>query len=173
MARGQAQAADTNLKTTNAIGGQELNKRNQLEGQLIPGYTSLMDTGYLSPEEEAAARTSEMGAAIQPFESAKFEGANRAARTGNAAGLAGEDESLALEEGRAAGGAAAGLQKQKMSNQLEGMQGMGELSNEDLQMAEKMYGLGPETLRARAAGPSGAQDFESYMKGIGALMPGH
>jgi hypothetical protein len=160
MARGQSSAADTQLKTTNAVAGQEGDKANQLESKLVPGYTSLMDTGYFSPEEEAAATTSEMGAATQPFESAGFKAANRAAATRNPADLTAQEDQLALDEGRTAGDAAAKLQEQKMSNQEAGMYGLGQLQQGDQHAMEQMYGLGPSTLGARAAGPGWSQGFK-------------
>lgn len=163
MARGQSQAADTQLSKTNAVGDTESAKANKLESELIPGYTSLMDTGYFSPEEEAASRTSEMGAATQPFESADFTAKNNAAATRNSAGLAEQEDQLALEKGQTAGGAAAELQKEKMSNQEAGMYGLQGLEAGDKQAMETMYGLGPGTLNARAAGPSGDQLAAGYI----------
>jgi hypothetical protein len=165
MARGQAQAAANNLATTNAIGSQyntqagtDLSKANALQSDLIPGYTSLMDTGYLSPEEENAATTSEMGAATAPFSSAEFQAKNNAAATRNPAGLASQEDQLAEEEGQTAGTAASNLQAQKMQNQEAGMYGLSEqeqadaaLRGQDITAQDAMYGLGPGTLNARAA----------------------
>lgn len=155
MARGQAGAAEKQLGTTNALASTEQGKSDALENKLTPGYTSLMDTGYMSPEEEHAATVSEMGAATQPFETAKFQAANTAGATRNAADLTSNQDQLALEEGRAAGGAAEDLQNQKMQNQEAGMYGLGQLKSQDQQETENMYGLGPGTLQARAAGKSG------------------
>jgi|SRR5579859_2427757 len=146
--RGAASAAKTQLQTTNQIGGQQQAKANTLENQLIPGYTSLMDTGYLSPEEEAAATQTEMGTATQPFENAKFGAADRAAATRNASDLTAQQDQLALEEGQTAGGAAANLQQQKMQNQLSGMYGLGQEQQLNTTEAESMYGLAPSTINA-------------------------
>jgi hypothetical protein len=142
--------AKTQLKTTNAIGADELNKSKSLENQLVPGYTSLMNTGYLSPDEEHAATTSEMGAATAPFSTADFQARNTAGATRNAADLTANQDTLALEKGRTAGDAAANLQKEKMSNQEAGMYGLGELKSQDQAAMESMYGLGPPTLNAEA-----------------------
>lgn len=155
MARGQAGAANKQLATTNAVAGAEGAKANQLESKLIPGYTSLMNTGYMNPEEEHAATTSEMGAATEPFEAAGFEAKNRAGATRNASDLTAQEDQLALEKGRTAGEAASELQREKMANQEAGMYGLGKLRGEDLSAMESMYGLGPSTLQARAAGKSG------------------
>lgn len=167
MARGQKQAAEKQLKTTNAIGAGQQGMADTLEGKLIPGYTSLMDTGYLSPEQKAAATTSEMGTATQPYESMGFKAANRAAATRNDASLAGEDQALALGEGRAAGDAAAKLQEEQMRNQLAGMYGLGTEEAGNRREAESMYGLGPGTLQARAAGPGWSQGFKDVASQLG------
>lgn len=167
MARGQKAAAEDQLKKTNAIGADELTKSNALEGKLVPGYTSLMDTGYFSPEEEHAAVTSEMGATAAPFGAAHFEAAGRAGRTRNAADLTAQQDQLAMEEGRAAGDTAANLQREKMAGQMAGTYGLGQLRKEDLDAMQSMYGLGPATLQARAAGPGWTQGFKDV---AGTLM---
>ena len=161
MARGQVGAAEKQLGKTNAVASAEDTSQQKLENQLVPGYTSLMDTGYLSPEEESAATTSEMGAATAPFKSAEFQAGNRAAATRNASDLTAQQDQLALEEGQTAGTAADELQKEKMANQEAGMYGLGQLRAEDLQAMEQMYGLGPSSLQARAAGPGWAQGFQA------------
>jgi hypothetical protein len=163
MARGQSQAADSNLQTTNAVAGQQGQKANALEDQLIPGYTSLMDTGYMNPEEEAAATTSEMGAATAPFSTAGFQAKNDAAATRNNSNLPAQEDQLALEEGQTAGAAASNLQKEKMTNQEAGMYGLDQLQSGNLKAMEDMYGLGPGTLSARAAGPSGDSAALGYI----------
>lgn len=152
MARGQSQAATGQLNLTNTVAGEEGGQAGALESELIPGYTSLMDTGYLNPAEEAGAVTGEMGTATAPFQSAEFQAKNDAAATHNGAGVAGQEDQLALEEGQVAGGAAANLQTQKMQNQEAGMYGLNNLESGNQQAMEDMYGLGPGTLEARAAG---------------------
>lgn len=163
MARGQSQAADKNLATTNAIGADYNTRSKKLEGQLIPGYTSLMKSGYLSPEEEAAASVSEMGSASAPFKSMQFEAANRAGRTNNAADLTAQQDQLAMDEGRTANTAASNLQKEKMAGQVAGMYGLSGLRGEDLKAMQSLYGLGPGTLDARASGGSGDQTAIGYL----------
>lgn len=168
MARGQAQAADTQLSTTNAVAGQQGAEAQQLESGLIPGYTSLMDTGYLSPQEEEATVSGGMGAATQPFKSAEFSATNRAAATRNPADLTAQQDQLALEEGQTAGNEANTLEENKLQNQESGMYGLQQLEAGNLQSSDQMYGLGPGTLQARAAGQSGDQLATGY---INALMP--
>lgn len=162
MARGQSGAAGKQLATTNAVAGQEGTEAGSLESGLIPGYTSLMDTGYLNPTEAGAATTSEMGAATAPFQSAGFQAKNDAAATHNDAGVASQEDQLALEEGQVAGGASANLQNQKMQNQEAGMYGLNNLESGNLSAMEDMYGLGPGTLQARAAGQSVGQEITGY-----------
>ena len=164
MARGQSQAAANQLTLTNQVAGQQGAEAGGLEANLIPGYESLMNTGYLSPEEQQAATTSEMGAATEPFQAAGFQAKNDAAATRNSSGLAGQQDQLALEEGEVAGGQAANLQNQKMRNQEGGMEGLQGLETGNLDAMERMYGLGPSTLQARAAGESGDQELLGYIQ---------
>jgi hypothetical protein len=172
MARGQAGKSDAQLGMTNAVAGAENAQQQALESKLIPDYTSLMNTGYLSPEEEQAAVTGEMGAATAPFETAKFEAANRAGATRNAADLTAQQDQLALEQGRTAGEAASNLQREKMANEEAGMYGLGQLKSQDQQAMEAMYGLGPSTLQARAAGGGWAQGFKDFGQGMQGLFGG-
>lgn len=158
--------ADQQRQITNAVAAQNNTQAQNLESQLVPGYTSLMNTGYLNPTEENAAVTSEMGAATAPFGAAKFNAANRAAATNNAAGLGAEDTSLALEEGQIAGQTAAGLQQQKMQNQLQGMYGLGEQEKGNQQQTAAMYGLAPALLNA------GTNAVNSDLSPINSLLGG-
>jgi hypothetical protein len=123
-----------------------------------------MDTGYFSPEEEHAAVTSEMGTTAAPFEATQFEAAGRAGRTRNASDLTAQQDQLALEEGRATGDTAAKLQHEKMQGQMAGAYGLGQLKSEDQKAMEAMYGLGPATLQARAAGKSGDELGMDWIK---------
>lgn len=169
IARGQSQAADTNLTKTNQLGEEALSGFNARAGQLTPAYTNLMDTGYLSPQEEEATTNTVMGTATAPFKSAEFEAKNRAAATRNPADLTAQQDQLALEEGTTAGAAADTLEQQKLQNQEAGMYGLNQLGNEQLGFAQSMYGLGPSTLQARAAGQNvDAALAESAMSGAGA-----
>lgn len=140
--------ADKQRGMTNAIGATNNTNAEALQAKLTPAYTSLMDTGYFSPQEEGAATTSEMGAAAAPFGAAKFDANNTAAATHNASDLTANQDQLALEEGRTAGDAAANLQDQKMKNQEAGAYGLSELNKGDQQSMDAMYGLGPATLQA-------------------------
>lgn len=164
--RGQKQAAEKQLNTTNAVASEQGKEANALESDLIPGYTSLMKTGYLSPEEESAATTSEMGAATAPFESMQFREANESGATRNPASLTAGEDKLALEEGQASGDAASRLQQEKMQNQEAGMYGLSDLEKGNMDAMEKMYGLGPGTLEARAAGGGWSQGFKDVMSSL-------
>lgn len=140
--------ADQERQTTNAIGAQNNTQAQALESQLVPGYTNLANTGYTSPAAKAAATTSEMGATTAPFQTANFEAKNRAASTGNASDLTAQQDQLAMEQGQAAGGAAAGLQEQQMNNQLQGMYGLGQQEQGNQSQTASMYGLAPGLLNA-------------------------
>jgi hypothetical protein len=166
MARGQAQSAQNQLNLTNQLGQGQLQQSTALENKLIPGYENLMKTGYFNPAEEAAATTRQMGATTAPFETAKFQASNRAAATRNPANIAEEEEKLALEEGQAAGNTAASLQEQKIQNQLAGTYGLTELQRANLGASMGLYGLGPSTLQARAAGGPGFS-WSAGIPGIG------
>jgi hypothetical protein len=168
MARGQKQHADTQLATTNDIGHQQQTRSNKLEDSLTPGYTSMMDTGYMNPQDEEAATNTEMGATSAPFQTADFKAKNTAAATRNPADLAAQQDQLAISEGQSAGDAAAKLQTQKMTNQEAGMYGLQQLQAGNQKEAEGMYGLGPGTLDARAAGQSGDAAATGY---VNAFMP--
>ena len=169
MARGQSQAADAQLNATNTIANDQQSQANALQSKLVPGYTSLMNTGYLSDADKAAATTNEMGAATAPFGTANFEANNRASATNNASDLTAQQDQLALEQGQVAGGAAANLQGQQMQNQLSGMYGLQGEQAASQGEAQGLYGLGPSTLQARAAGPSiysGLTAAGDFMKGL-------
>lgn len=145
QARGEQMAA-AQMGITNAQAAQQGAQAEELESAVIPGYMSLMNTGYVTPEEKAAATTSEMGAATAPFQSAEFQAGNRAAATRNPADLTAQQDVLAQEEGQTAGNAAAELQNQQMRNQLAGMYGLTNLSEENLRAMGQMYGLSAEEL---------------------------
>jgi len=168
MARGAAGAGQDILKANTATANQLQSQAGNISNTLIPGYTSLMNTGYLNPQEQAAATTSEMGAATQPFESEKFGAANRAAASGNAAGLGAEDTALAREQGITAGEAASNLQREKMANQEAGMYGLGEQESGIRGEAMGMYGLGPSTINAW----SQAQMNNPYLSFFKSFLPG-
>lgn len=151
MPRGAAGQAKKTLGTTNAIGAQQQTQANQLENNtLIPGYTNLMDTGYMSPGEEGAASTAEMGAATAPFGAAQFQANDTAAATRNASGQNANADQLALEEGQVAGQTAAGLQQQKMGNQMAGLSGLNQLYGTNTSEAESMYGEAPSLVNAES-----------------------
>lgn len=172
MAKGQRQAADANLAATNQVAGSELAGADQLQGELTPAYTSEMNTGYMSPQDKQAAQEQTMGAASEPFDAASFQAANRAAATNNPADLTAQQDQLALEKGTATGNAATQLQAQQQEGQLAGAQGLSQLSDEDMKAMEGLYGLGPATLGARAAGTSTLSQIGQLASGAGSLIGG-
>ena len=155
IAKGQAQAANKQLATTNQIGAGQLQQAGQLESQLIPDYTSMLNEGY-TPQQQSAMTTAGMGAVGSSVDAAQQSARNDAARTNNAAGLNENADKLALEGGVAQGDEAAGLQKsfadQQQKNQQTGLAGLEGLYNTNSGVGAGMYGLSPGILQARAAG---------------------
>jgi hypothetical protein len=147
---GRGGEAKQQLAKTNAIGDTAGANAGAINSTLTPAYTNLMDTGYFTPEEAGAATTGVMGSAEAPFEAADFSAGETAAATRNPADLTASRDALALEKGRTMGEAAAELQNQKMQGQLAGAYGLGNQANQQTQLEESMYGLGPASLNAQA-----------------------
>jgi hypothetical protein len=166
MARGQSQAASSQLNTTNQIGQNELGQANQLESSLIPDYQTDLTQGY-TPQEQTAMTTAGEGAIGSAYGSAAQDAARTAGRTNNASSLTAGQDQMALNKGTAMGQEAAGLQtefaNQQQTNRARGEQGIGNLEAGNLQSGDMMYGLGPGTLQARAAGTSGDQLAQGWV----------
>ena len=177
MARDPVKGTALNqLSTTNQVATNAGQQQQSLYNTLTPAYTTLMDTGYLSPADKAAATNTTMGAAAAPFSAANFQAANRAAATRNPSDLTASQDALALEEGTAASNAANELQQQQMQNQEAGMYGLGQEQSGELGLEESMYGLGPSTIQAATAGqttfPLG-QIIGSVLGGMASHGPCH
>jgi hypothetical protein len=154
MARGQAQAATNQLNTTNQLGAQQGAQASSLESTLIPSYTDMLNSGYNTPAQAAAATESGMGAVNTSFNNDQQQLNNESARTNNPASLTAGQDQLALERGTALGTEANNLAEQQFNNELKGASGLQGLYNTNQSSANSMYGLGPSTLGARAAGTS-------------------
>jgi hypothetical protein len=170
MARGQAQAAGNQLGITNAAAGQEQGRESQLYGQLRPEFTNMLNMG-LDPATQAALTRQGEGAVASSFGASGEQASNRVARTRNDAGFAAQEDQQARDRGMAMGDVAS---KNVMANQAEidknraiGLGGLGNLYGTSVQSKDSLYGLGPGTLQARAAGGKGW--FDSLMQaGAGA-----
>jgi hypothetical protein len=155
MAKGQAQAAGNQLATTNAIGQQQQQQAGQLEAGLIPSYENMLTEGY-TPAQQSAMTTGALGSTAASYGAAGQDAVNSAARTNNASNLTAQQDQQALDKGVGMGQETAGLQQQfanrQQQNQQLGLEGLSQLYGTNQQAANSMYGLGPGTLQARAAG---------------------
>ena len=159
MARGQSGAAEKQLGTTNKVAGQYGTQANQLYGTLAPALTSEMNNPGYDAATKAAMTTAGMGAIGSSFGADAERAAERSARTRNPAGAGALQEALARNKGLAMGQEAAGLQKQfaDYANQQrqQALAGLGNLYGMNTDVMSRLYGLGPSTLNARAAGKGG------------------
>lgn len=155
MAKGQAQAANKQLATTNDVAANLGTQQQGLSSKLTPLYTSMLNEGYTPGQKSAMTEGATQGA-NSAFGTASDEAARSAGRTGNEAGLTAANDELALGKGQAMSNTGANLEQQfankQQQNTMYGLQGLGNLEGQDLQGMESMYGLGPGTLQARAAG---------------------
>jgi hypothetical protein len=156
MARGQAQAANQNLKTTNAIGAQENTAAQGISGAMTPVEEGLLQSPGFDAKTKAAITNQGAGAINANFDAAKTGGMQRVAATKNAAGIGGEEEALARDRGEAMGANASGNQiafaQQAKTDQSNALKDLGQQYGIDQETMAKLYGLGPGTLQARAAG---------------------
>ena len=112
-----------------------------------------------------------MGALASPFAAAKTAMTNSAARTNNSAGLTAGQDALARGQGIAAGQQSAANQtafaNDAQQQEAQAQQGLAGIYGINQDTMAKLYGLGPGTLQARAAGPSGDQTAMSWLQTIG------
>lgn len=143
MGRKQAQAAQDVQKATSGAAGQQAQQATALENQLIPSYESMM-SGGLGPGYMSAA-TEPIAAAA---DTAKFEGANRAARTGNAASEDALASQLARNKGVDVGEAAANAEMANQRFKLAGAGGLSDLMKANLGAEESLYGMQPSIINS-------------------------
>lgn len=143
MGRKQAAAAqDVQKQTVGAAQGQGA-QATALENQLIPSYESIMNQG-LGPGYMSAA-TEPIAAAA---DTANFEAANRAARTGNAASQDALASELARNKGVDIGQAASNAELNNQRFKLEGARGLQGLFQSNLGAEESLYGMQPSIIGA-------------------------
>lgn len=151
MARGAAGAAQSNLGTTNAIGAQNNTEAQNLEGQLVPTYTSMLNMGETPQQSEAATNNGE-GAVASSYGAAQMGANNAAARTNNGSSLAAQQDALAMQKGQATAGEANNLQTQNnavlQANREAGLSGLQSTFGSNQGQTASMYGLGPNTIQA-------------------------
>jgi hypothetical protein len=151
MSRASAKAAQNQLQTTNTAAAGQGAQAGQLESGLIPQYQSMMDEGF-SPEALNAARTAGLGATAASADTAGWAAGNRAARTGNAAGVGAEESQIARDKGVSMGTEAADIElqneMQRQANQRFALQGEQGLFGINTNAEESLYGMAPSTINA-------------------------
>lgn len=175
MAKGQKEAADKQLQTTNAAAAGAGKNAGDIFSSLNPFFQQEMTNpqGY-SPQDLNAMRTGSSQALGGSTAGITGQGNLTAARTRNSAGITsaldsaargaqqqGSQNELAIE------GANANLKQQQ---QQAGAAGEAGLFGENLGAQSSLYGLGPGTLQGRAAGGSWAQN--TFQPVVSSLFPG-
>lgn len=174
MARGQAGAASGQLNRTNQLGSQANERANSLYSSLEPQLQSRATAPPGFGTQELSQMRTGIGQSAGGSVSGITGQANlEAARTRNSGGYA-----TALDQGARE---AAQTQSQnelnvdmanaklKQQQQQEALSALGGLYGTGVGETESMYGLGPSTLQARAAGGGWAQGFHDVLSGIGSL----
>lgn len=156
MAKGQSAAADKNLATTNsAAAGYGSNAAN-LYGSLVPQAQSLVNSQGYEPATLGAITNAGMGASNAAFDSASGDLKRTAARTANPASIGANEDALARSKGVAGGQEAGNIQVQNAnfanSQRTQGLNMLQSLYGTNVGASTNLYGLGPGTLSARAAG---------------------
>lgn len=166
MARGQAQAADSALKTNNAAATTAANQGSQVLGMDMPAIQGQINP---TPQTTAALTQLPVTAANSAFEAAKTNATNRMARTNNSAGYGDTIDKLAMDKAKA--GSTAVLQGQNAIQNLknEGIKNTGQLFGISQDTMAKLYGTQPGLISGRAAGGGWAQGFSDV---VNSLKPG-
>ncbi len=165
MARGQAQAADAQLGLSNTVAGQQGGLASGVFGADWPAVQNQINPNGATRNALTQLPTQGANAAFNARQQAASQ---RVAKTNNSAGYGELSDKLAMDKGQA--DATAALQGQKAVTDLqgEGIKNAGNLFGVSTDAMAKMYGLGPGTLQARAAGLSGDQIAQGYL----GLIPG-
>jgi hypothetical protein len=177
MAKGQSQAADKNLKTTNAIGAQQNTGAQGIAGAITPVEESMLQSPGFDSATKAAITNQGTSAINNSFGAAQTGGQERVAATRNAAGSGAEQEALAKDRGQAMGANASGNQiafgQQAKTDQMNALNALGKQYSVDQDTMAKLYGLGPGTLSARAQGQNVVAGIaESALGAAGTALAG-
>jgi hypothetical protein len=156
MARGQRQAADTNLALTNQVAGQYNALGAQAGAPAMAGYKSMLAAPGYDPATQAAITASTMGPAATAFDSLQESANRRTAATRNDAGYGELADELARGKASMMGQLGAENQikfaDEKIREREAALRGLASLYGVDAETMARMYGLGPSTLEARGAG---------------------
>lgn len=111
-----------------------------------------------------------MGAVNAEFGDAENQLNRSVARTGNPAGIGGQLDALARSKGVAGGKAAGDVQianaNERDKLRAQGLDLMNSMYGTNVGASNQLYGLGPSTLQARAAGPGWSQGFKDVLSSV-------
>lgn len=172
MARGQAGKADTQLGITNtAAKGYAGTAAGEL-GPLTAGAETLVNSSGYDPATLGAITNAGIGGVNAAYGDAGGQIRRTAAASKNPADINSSLDALALNKGIAGGQEAGNIQMGnaafKARQNLEGLNLMSSLYGTNVGASNQLYGMGPSTLGARAAGGGWAQGFGDV---LGALVP--
>ena len=176
MARGQAGAAEKQLGKTNAAAADYSGKAAGDFGTLNTQAQSLINSTGYDPATLGAITNAGMGGVNASFGDAENQLNRSVARSGNPAGIGGQLDALARSKGVAGGKEAGDIQianaaeRDKLRSQ--GLDLMNSLYGTNVGASNQLYGLGPSTLQARAAGGGWSQGFKDVLTGVGSLGKG-
>lgn len=156
MAKGQSQAADTNLATTNSVAAGQGANAAGIFGTVNPLAANLATNGGYTPAQQTGIVNSGVDAANSVYGSAADAARTGAGTTRNAAGLDTTLDSMARGKSAADATAAQNAQttiaNDQQSQRQAGIQDLSSLYGTTTGSMNSLYGLGPSTLQARAAG---------------------
>ncbi len=162
-----------------SLGRPTLGQRSSEFGALMPGYTSLLNSGY-SPQEKSAIEQSTLGTIGSSAGAAADAASRRMARTGNAAGYGSFMRSLSRQKGQAM--AQQELQNQKdfadeaLRRKMIGLQGIAQLYGVDTSFLNSLNQL-QNQLVGQSVGTygivKGHPGFgDSFMSSLGSSLGG-
>lgn len=131
---------------------------------------SLVNSPGFDPATLSAITNAGMGGVNAAFGDAGNQLQRSAATAGNPAGIGGQLDALARSKGIAGGQEAGNIQianqQEKDTLRKQGLDLLNSLYGTNVGAETSLYGLGPGTLQARAAGPGWAQGFSDVLGGI-------
>lgn len=172
MARGQAGKADAQLNKTNTAAAGYGTLGSGLQSQLTGQANALINSPGFDPATLGAITNAGMGGVNAAFGSAEDTATRKAATSGNPAAIGTLADQLARGKGEAAGKEAGDIQIQnaafKADQQKQGRDILASLFGTDVGAETSLYGMGPSTLGARAAGGGWTQGFKDV---VGTVLP--
>lgn len=177
MARGQAQAADTQIGLNRNAAAGYGKSAGGFQNQLSEEANKLINSQGFDPQTLGAITNAGMGAVNATYGAAGDKAARMAATSGNPASIGALEDELARGKGEAAGKEAGDIQIQnalfKAQQQKQGQDILANLFGTDVGAQTSLYGQVPGLLGGRAAGGGWTQGFKDVLSGItGHLGPG-